>query len=90
MDEPGSGTTHLSWGNVGLAFSFIVFDAIISTTYGLGVGSSLLTAAIRCTVQLSVVALVLQKVFEANNPWAVAAIAGGLHLYCSPLVTSKC
>ena len=76
MDEPGTGTTHLNWGNVGLAFSFIVFNAIISTTYGLGVGSSLLTAAIRCVVQLSVVALVLQRVFEANNPWAVAAIAG--------------
>lgn len=78
MDQPGADTTHLTWGNVGLAFSFIVFNALISTTYGLGVGSSLLTAAIRCVVQLSVVALVLQKVFEANNPWAVAAIAGAV------------
>lgn len=76
MDQPVSDTTHLTWGNVGLAFSFIVFNAFLSTTYGLGVGSSLLTAAIRCVVQLSLVALVLQKVFEANNPWAVAAIAG--------------
>lgn len=76
MDQPGTGTTSLNWGNVGLAFSFIVFNALISTTYGLGIGSSLLSAAIRCVVQLSIVALVLQKVFEANNPWAVAAIAG--------------
>ena len=76
MDQPGTGTTSLNWGNVGLAFSFIVFNALISTTYGLGIGSSLLSAAIRCVVQLSIVVLVLQKVFEANNPWAVAAIAG--------------
>ena len=85
MDQPGADTTHLTWGNVGLAFSFIVFNTLISTTYGLGVGSSLLTAAIRCVVQLSVVALVLQKVFEANNPWAVAAIAGAV-----PLSLSAC
>lgn len=72
---PGSSTSQLSWGNVGLAFSFILLDGFISTTFGLGVGSSLITAAVRCIVQLSVVALILQKVFETNNPWAVAGMA---------------
>ncbi|KAI0080927.1 UPF0014-domain-containing protein [Panus rudis PR-1116 ss-1] len=76
----GSGTTHLNWGNVGLAFSFIVFDAVVSHTFRLGVGSSLVTAAVRCVLQLSLVALILQKVFEANNPWAVAGIALLLNL----------
>ncbi|THH31496.1 hypothetical protein EUX98_g2698 [Antrodiella citrinella] len=68
-------TAHLNYVNVALAFSFILFNALVSTTFGLGVGGSLLTAAVRCVVQLSLVALVLQKVFEANNPWAVAGIA---------------
>ncbi|KAI0775146.1 UPF0014-domain-containing protein [Trametes elegans] len=77
---PGSSTTHLNWGNVGLAFSFILLDGFLSTTFGLGVGSSLVTAAVRCVVQLSVVALVLQKVFETNNPWAVAGMACLLNL----------
>lgn len=67
--------THLNFANVGLAFAFILFNAAVSTFFGLGVGSSLVTAAIRCVVQLSVVALVLQKVFEADSPWAVAGIA---------------
>ncbi|CAL1717221.1 unnamed protein product [Somion occarium] len=83
MDDgttPGSGSTHLTWANVGLAFSFILFDTVISHTFGLGVGSSLLTAALRCVFQLSLVALVLQKVFEANNLWAVAGIAFLLNL----------
>ncbi|KAL4246435.1 UPF0014 family protein [Abortiporus biennis] len=80
MDRAPEATTHLTWSNVGLAFSFILFDAIVSRTYGLGVGSSLVTAAVRCVVQLSLVALVLQKVFEANNPWAVAGIAALLNL----------
>lgn len=75
--DGGAGASHkdLTWQNVGLAFSFILFDAVCSKAFGLGVGSSLVTAAVRCVIQLTLVALVLQKVFEANNPWAVAGIA---------------
>lgn len=72
---PGKSTEDLTWSNVGLAFSFILFDAVISKTFALGVGTSLVTAAVRCVVQLTVVAMILQKVFETNNPWAVAGIA---------------
>ncbi|TCD61060.1 hypothetical protein EIP91_009117 [Steccherinum ochraceum] len=75
MDVGQPDSTHLTFNNIGLAFSFILFDALISTSLGLGVGSSLVTASVRCVVQLSLVALILQKVFEANNPWAVAGIA---------------
>jgi len=75
MDSAPTDSTHLDWGNVGLGFSFIIFNALISTSLQLGVGSSLLSAAIRCVVQLGLVALVLQKVFETNNPWAVGGIA---------------
>ncbi|KAG2087814.1 uncharacterized protein F5147DRAFT_727477 [Suillus discolor] len=75
MDGAPTDSTHLDWGNVGLGFSFIIFNALISTSLQLGVGSSLLSAAIRCVVQLGLVAMVLQKVFETNNPWAVGGIA---------------
>lgn len=77
MDEPGSGSdVTLTYAQVGLAFSFICFDALVSFGFGLGIGSSLITAAVRCVLQLAVVATLLQKVFEADNPWAVAGIAG--------------
>jgi ABC-type iron transport system FetAB permease component len=76
MDNPSQTTTHLSWANVGLAFSFILFDAAISFLVGLRVGRSLVTAAIRCVAQLAVVGLLLQSILETNNPWAVAGIAG--------------
>lgn len=72
---PNEPTTQLGWGNVVLAFSFILFNALVSQTFGLGVSTSLVTAAVRCVVQLSLVAIVLQKVFETNNPWGVAGIA---------------
>ena len=72
---PGASTKDLTWENVGLAFSFILFDALCSKFFGLGIGTSLVTAAVRCVVQLTLVALILQKVFDANHPWAVAGIA---------------
>jgi len=75
MAEVPTDTTHLDWSNVGLGFSFILFNVFVSASLQLGVGPSLLSAAIRCIVQLALVALVLQKVFETNNPWAVAGIA---------------
>ena len=76
MDNtPNRPTAQLSWSNIGLAFGFIAFDALLSKTLGLGVGALLVTSALRCVVQLSLVALILQKVFDADNPWAVAAIA---------------
>ena len=75
----GPGTQPLSWRNVGLAFTFIVFDAVASRVFQLKLGGELVTAAVRCIVQLVVLALVLQKVFESDNPWAAAGIA------CEPL-----
>jgi len=75
MDTPPPESTHLSWTNVGLAFSFILFDAVLSSVFGLHIGSSLVTAALRCVIQLAVVATLLQTVFETQNPWAVAGIA---------------
>ncbi|KAF7972947.1 hypothetical protein HWV62_16512 [Athelia sp. TMB] len=81
MDDPGSDKdVTLTYANVGLAFSFICFDALVSFFFGLGVGSSLVTAAVRCVLQLAVVATLLQKVFEADNPFAVAGIAALLNL----------
>lgn len=67
--------THLTWANVGLGFTFVVFDAAISQGFGLGVGLPLVTAAIRCIIQLAIMALVLQKIFDAENPWGVAGLA---------------
>jgi ABC-type iron transport system FetAB permease component len=68
-------TPTLSWLNVGLGFLFIVFDAVLSAALGLGIGGSLLVAAIRCVIQLSVMGLVLDKVFASDNIWGVVGIA---------------
>ncbi|KAF9533992.1 hypothetical protein CPB83DRAFT_873415 [Crepidotus variabilis] len=64
----------LTWTNVGIGLSFILFDVGVATVFRLGIGMSLLIAALRCIGQLSVVATLLQSVFENHNPWLVAAI----------------
>ncbi len=75
MDAPSGERTHLTWSNVGIGMTFVVFDALVSRVFGLGVGMPLVTAAVRCIIQLSIMALVLQKIFEAGNPWGIAGIA---------------
>lgn len=70
---------HLSFLNVLLAFSFILLNVFVSGNFGLGIGISLLSAAVRCVVQLALVALILQKVFETDSPWFVGGIVRTSH-----------
>lgn len=78
MDAPAGGhdgTPDLHWQNVALAASFIVFNAALSYGFQLGVGSSLVTAAVRCVIQLTLVSYILESIFDTNHPAAVAGIA---------------
>jgi len=72
--------THLNWSNVGVGVLFILFDAAVSLVFRLDVGASLVTAAARCILQLSVMALILGAVFSAANSFAVAGIVLLLNL----------
>ncbi|KIP10920.1 hypothetical protein PHLGIDRAFT_115059 [Phlebiopsis gigantea 11061_1 CR5-6] len=78
--HPGKPSSQLTWANVGFAFCFIALDAVISRAFQLRLEASIISAAIRCIAQLALVALILRKVFEADDPWAVAAIAVLLNL----------
>lgn len=74
-DAPSRDQPLLTWYNVALALSFVAFDAILSSVYRLGISSSLISAALRCTIQLSVMALVLESIFKTKNPFGVAGLA---------------
>ncbi|KAL1408472.1 hypothetical protein Q8F55_005284 [Vanrija albida] len=75
VPTPGGTGPYLSWVNVGIGLLFIVFDAVLSGLLGLGIGRSLVISALRCIIQLSVMGLVLGRVFASHNIWAVAGIA---------------
>ncbi|KZT53507.1 hypothetical protein CALCODRAFT_439982 [Calocera cornea HHB12733] len=81
MDEAPEGNhPYLGYGNVGIAAAFIVLDVSVSFALKLGVGTSLLISAIRCVVQLSLMALVLDKIFATKHPAAVFGLAALLIL----------
>ena len=72
---PNDPVADLGWSHVGFGLTFIAFNAVISQALHLRLGASLVVAALRCVVQLTLVATVLQKVFAAKSIWAVAGIA---------------
>jgi ABC-type iron transport system FetAB permease component len=72
---PSQPVADLGWSQVGFAFTFIAFNSIISQLLQLGIGASVMFAALRCVVQLTLMATILQHVFEAENFWAVVGIA---------------
>ena len=76
MDQfPNDPVADLGWSHVGFGLAFIVFNSVVSQALQLRLGSSLVIAALRCVVQLTLVATVLQRVFAAKNIWVVAGIA---------------
>ena len=81
MDNiPKRDSPPLTWANVALALSFVAFDAILSSVYRLGISSSLVSAALRCVIQLSVMALVLESIFNTKNPYGIGGLAREFYL----------
>lgn len=90
MDHGTPKPAHLTWTNIGVGLLFLLLDAFLSWYFALGLSTSLLVAAARCVVQLTVMVhsqrfvytigfiffkgFVLQRVFETDSPWAVAGI----------------
>jgi len=72
---PNNPAPDLGWSHVGIGFSFIVVNTAISHVLHLHVGTSLAIAAIRCVMQLTAMATILQSVFATKNLWAVVGIA---------------
>ena len=64
----------LTWINVAIALVLVLVNIGVSAVFRLGIGMSLLIAALRCIGQLTLVAEVLHRVFETRNPWLVSLV----------------
>jgi ABC-type iron transport system FetAB permease component len=73
--SPPNPASHLGWLHVCFGLIFVVFNSAISQILQLRIGTSLMIAALRCMVQLTVVAVILQHLLSVKKPWAVAGIA---------------
>jgi len=73
---PDTPVPTLKWSHVGVGLTFIALGSVVSQALHLRIGPSLVISALRCVVQLTVVATILQHVFATKNLWCVAGIAG--------------
>src|SRR5205085_11938811 len=65
----------LNYGELALASILVLIDASLSIIFGLQIHRSLLVAAIRMTVQLTLVGLVLTALFSVVSPlWTGVAV----------------
>ncbi|KAI9364404.1 hypothetical protein DFJ73DRAFT_809141 [Zopfochytrium polystomum] len=70
--------TRLQWYNVVYGFSLVIANVGISSMFSLGLESTMIIAAFRCIVQLSVMGLVLKPVFENEGPLLVFGLAAAM------------
>ncbi|CAO3698985.1 unnamed protein product [Rhizopus stolonifer] len=63
-----SGTPELTWVNVAIASSFILVNGGISVLLGLKLEKTLIVAALRCLVQLTIMGFILEDVFKTRHP----------------------
>ncbi len=66
---------ELSYLDLALAASLLIANGAISLAFKLGLEKSLVTASLRLVVQLVLVALALNFIFEATSPWLTAGFA---------------
>ncbi|KAI1315013.1 hypothetical protein EDD11_001398 [Mortierella claussenii] len=66
---------ELQWYHVAIASVLIIVNGILSIVLRLGLEKRLFIAAIRCIVQLTIMGLVLQNIFDAQNPLLVILMA---------------
>lgn len=71
-----SGPIELGWGDLALASGLLVLNGLASIWLGLGLGRTLLVAALRTVVQLTILGYVLAAVFGASGGIAGLAVGG--------------
>ena len=79
----------LSPGDLAIAASLVVLDAVLSLVFRLGLHRQLAIAALRLVVQLVAVGYVLRIVFALHNPAATLAIAALMMLVAAREVAAR-
>ncbi|KAI9595891.1 UPF0014 family [Syncephalis fuscata] len=89
--EKDPSTKELEWRNVAIASLFVLINMAISSGFGLELEIPLLVASLRCVVQLTLMGMVLEKIFSTDNPWLVIGMGCILVLLASIEITfHKC
>lgn len=75
VEEEPKPVPTLTWVNVAIASSFILINGLISLVLGLQLEKTLIIAAVRCLVQLTIMGYILEDVFKTRHPAIVMFMA---------------
>ena len=70
-----TGPVEVTWPDLALAASLLLAHGLVSLWLGLGLGRRVLVAALRSTIQLGLLGLVLVPVFSTSHPALVLGLA---------------
>ena len=65
----------LSWSDVAIASSLILINGLVSWRMRLGIGGRVLWSALRMTIQLALLGMVLLQIFKMSHPVPVLVLA---------------
>ncbi|KAJ1835084.1 hypothetical protein LPJ73_007745, partial [Coemansia sp. RSA 2703] len=68
----------LTWKNVAIAALLLAVNVALSSWFHLGLSRSILVSAARCVVQLTVLGMVLNQIFQTQNPVYIFGMAATL------------
>ncbi|KAJ2735730.1 hypothetical protein IW152_001368 [Coemansia sp. BCRC 34962] len=74
----GDGAIPLTWWNVAIAALMLLVAVCVSSALRLRLEQQIIVAGARCFIQLTVLGLVLKRVFATESPVYVLAMAGAL------------
>ena len=84
-----SGYNELSYLDLALASLLLFFNAGLSLLFGLRLERQMLLAALRMTVQLLLVGLVLQALFNSGSLWLTALVALVMALFAGREIMAR-
>ncbi|KAJ2777973.1 hypothetical protein H4R18_004873 [Coemansia javaensis] len=76
--HPDDSDSPLTWWSVGLAASLLAINVAVSSALRLRLEKQIVVAGARCFVQLTVLGLVLKRVFSTESPAVVFTVTGVL------------
>lgn len=65
---------QLDWTDMALVSACLLINVALSFHYGLGIHKSLVIAGLRTILQLTLVGIILDKIFQVDHPWLVLGI----------------
>ena len=84
-----TGYIELSYLDLVLAALLLLFNAVLSLVFGLQLEKRLLIAALRMTVQLFLIGLVLKALFSVASPWLVGLTALVMALFAGREILAR-